>query len=155
MKVHEKVQGLTECSGSYYIACGNKIIKIDKSGKNLKEYKTGVANAYNVIATKEGCIVYSNCFGNTVNAITDWGDTVWQYTHPNMKEPRGLEIDSAGNIFVAAKLSNNIHVLSGAGVLIRIIDDIPRPSFIKLMAERSLCCVCSDEEVLKVYKLYK
>ena len=77
----------------------------------------------------------------------------WQYKNPRLKVPRGLEIDCVGNIFVAARGSDNIHVLSVAGSLIRIIEDVPKPVFIKLMEERRMCCVCSNYKVLKVYAM--
>ncbi|XP_056003406.1 uncharacterized protein LOC130049595 [Ostrea edulis] len=153
ININEHVYGITKHNGACYVACGSKIIKFDISGKNLKEYKAGGGRNINISATKDGHLVYSSWFLNTVTAITDQGDTVWQYKHLKMKEPRGLDVDSVGNIFVAARGSDNIHVLSGAGSLVRIIEDIPKPVFIKLMEERSMCCVCSGCKVLKIYKL--
>ncbi|XP_048750218.2 tripartite motif-containing protein 45-like [Ostrea edulis] len=152
VNINEYVFGITKHNGACYVACGNKILKIDMSGKKLKEYKVEWGTI-NISTTKHGHLVYSNPSLNTVTAITDQGDTVWQYKHIKMKEPRGLDIDSVGNIFVAATGSDNIHVLSGAGSLIRIIEDILQPVFIKLMEERSICCVCSNRKIMKVYKL--
>jgi DNA-binding beta-propeller fold protein YncE len=143
---------MAKCNGALYIACRDKIMKIDILGKIQREYKTE-GNNIKISATKDGHLVYSNYISHTVTAITDQADRVWQYTHPKMKEPYGLDVDSAGNIFIAAKTNNNIHVLSGAGALIRIMEDIPRPVFIKLMEERGVCCVCSDHKLMKVYKL--
>ncbi|XP_048765013.2 uncharacterized protein LOC125672841 [Ostrea edulis] len=153
ININETVYGITNCNGAFYIACGNKIIKIDMSGTKLLEYKIKGSDTVHISATNDGHLVYSNSSLNTVTAITDQGETIWQYEHLRMKEPSGLDVDSVGNIVVAARGSDNIHVLSGAGSLIRIIEDIPQPVFIKLMEERSLCCVCSDYKILKVYKL--
>ncbi|XP_056003393.1 uncharacterized protein LOC125662149 [Ostrea edulis] len=153
ININKTVYGITKLNGACYVGCGNKIIKLNLSGEKLKEYKVEGNYNIHISTTKDGHIVYSNCSLNTVTAITDQGDTVWQYKHIKMKVPRGLDVDSVGNIFVAARGSDNIHVLSGAGSLIRIIEDIPQPMFIKLMEERSICCVCSNREIMKVYKL--
>ncbi|XP_056003407.1 uncharacterized protein LOC130049596 [Ostrea edulis] len=152
ININEYVYGITKHNGACYVACGNKIIKIDMSGKKLKEYKVEWGTI-NISTTQHGHLVYSNHPRNRVTAITDQGDTVWQYTHLKMIEPHGLDVGYIGNIFVAARGSDNIHVLSGAGSLIRIIEDIPQPVFIKLMEERSMCCVCSGCKIMKVYKL--
>ncbi|XP_056003392.1 uncharacterized protein LOC130049585 [Ostrea edulis] len=153
VNINETVYGITQHNGVCYVACGNEIIKLNLSGKKLREYKVEGNYNIHISTTKDGHIVYSNCSLNTVTAITDQGDTVWQYKHIKMKVPRGLDVDSVGNIFVAARGSDNIHVLSGAGSLIRIIEDIPQPMFIKLMEERDICCVCSNRRIMKVYKL--
>ncbi|XP_048750364.2 tripartite motif-containing protein 45-like [Ostrea edulis] len=153
ININEDVYGIRKHNGACYVACGDKIIKIDMSGKMLREYKAeGINNIY-LIVTNDALLVYSNWALHTVTTITDQGDTVWQYKHLKLKEPHGLDVDSFGNIFVAATGSNNIHVLSGAGSLIRIIEDIPQPVFIKLMEERSMCCVCSNYKLMKVYKM--
>ncbi|XP_056003401.1 uncharacterized protein LOC130049592 [Ostrea edulis] len=153
ININETVYGITKLNEACYAACGSKIIKMDMSGKKLREYKAEGNNNIYLSATDDGHLVYSNWVCYTVTAITDQGDTVWQYKHLKMKNPRGLDVDSVGNIFVAATGSDNIHVLSGAGSLIRIIEDIPQPVFIKLMEERSMCCVCSNYKIMKVYRL--
>ncbi|XP_056003400.1 uncharacterized protein LOC130049591 [Ostrea edulis] len=153
ININEIVYGITKHNRACYAACGKKIIKIDMSGKKLREYELEGSSKFNISTTKDGHIVYSNCSLNTVTAITDQGDTLWQHKHLKMKDPRGLNVDSVGNIFVAARGSDNIHVLSGAGSLIRIIEDIPQPVFIKLMEERSMCCVCSNLKIIKVYNM--
>jgi hypothetical protein len=129
MKINAQVFGITKYNEVCYLACKDKIVEIDMAGKILRTYTVGGSCNLNITVTKDGHIVYSDCVFHTVTAMTDQGDRVWQYTHPSMKTPRGLEMDSVGNIFVAAETSDNIHVLSGEGDLIRIIEDIPRPFF--------------------------
>jgi hypothetical protein len=70
-----------------------------------------------------------------------------------MKQTRRIDVHSVGNIFVAATGSDNIHMLSGADALIRVIEDIPQPVFIRLMEKRGLCCVCSNFNSIKVYRI--
>jgi hypothetical protein len=151
---NNEVLGMAKCNGAWYVACRNKIIKIDTSGKIQREYQTE-GNNINISSTKDGHLVYTNYGSHTVTVITDKGDRMWQYTHHRMEKPYGLDVDSVGNIFSAATQSNNIHVLSRAGGLIRIIEDIPRPVFIKLMEKRGVCCVCSDYKLMNVYKLFQ
>jgi dephospho-CoA kinase len=153
-RLYEPVYGITICNGACYLACATRIKKIDiKSDEILREYSVEGQNSINICATKNGHLIYTNWVLNTVTAMTDQGDNLWQYKNPKMVTPRGLDVDLGDNIFVAAEISNNIHVLSGAGALIRILEDIPKPIFIKLMEDRRMCCVCSNRNVIKLYKL--
>ncbi|XP_062619403.1 probable E3 ubiquitin-protein ligase MID2 [Saccostrea cucullata] len=151
--MNESVYGISSLNGEFYIACVTKIIKTDVDGKKIKEYEAEGQNNICVVVTKDGLIIYSNWKLHLVTAITDQGDIAWTYENPNMREPRGLEKDSYGNILVAARSSNNIHVLSSAGELLKTFEGIPKPVFMKISEERNVCCVCSDYKIVKVYKM--
>ncbi|XP_062619833.1 uncharacterized protein LOC134281373 [Saccostrea cucullata] len=104
------VYGITHKNDAFFVACGDKIIKINKNGNILNEYKTGLRFVH-LLALNSVDLVYSNKEKNTVIAMNDNGNNLWEYKSSNLKEPYGLERDSAENIFVAGTESRNIHVL--------------------------------------------
>ncbi|XP_056003409.1 uncharacterized protein LOC130049597 [Ostrea edulis] len=142
--------GIAKKDAYLYCACNDKIVKINEYERLMKEYsvETGVKH---IVATKNH-IIYSNRKKHVVTAITDGGQTAWTYDSPHLKSPCGLDTDSDGNIYVAGKSSDNVHVLSGEGKLIRLFEDIPRPDFMKINKARNTCCVCSNRKHIKVYQ---
>ncbi|XP_062616146.1 uncharacterized protein LOC134277865 [Saccostrea cucullata] len=137
--------------GYFYLACDNKIIKNYKTGRQMKEYNTGYGVKYLISSGRR--IVYSNRNTNEVIALNDNIDSkIWTYTNPHLISPCGLDKDCVGNIYVAGKQSDNIHVLSSDGILIRLFEDIPRPDFMKINKDRNICCVCSNRRNIRVYE---
>ncbi|XP_062602020.1 uncharacterized protein LOC134263663 [Saccostrea cucullata] len=147
------VFGMDVWEGNFYAACLDKIVKMSSSGKLLKEYPTTSGSVVNVMILKNGQIVYSSWSDHTVASIDYEGNTIWTYKNPNIIFAYGLDKDSNENIFVAGKESNNIHVLSSTGVLLRVFDNIPKPVFMKVDRKSNICCVCSDWNKLKVFEM--
>ena len=136
--------GITSRDSNLYVTCGKKILKIDDK-QNVKELKVDCTCHYHIITTKSGLIVYSDSKRNVVVAMTDEGDSVWEYRSPNLKHPEGLDVDSCDQIYVAGMNSSNVHVLSNTGNLIRLIENIPRPKFFKINETSRNVCVCSTK----------
>lgn len=88
----------------------------------------------------------------TITAMTEDGRVVWKYQSPNLKRPHGLDTDSCENIYVAGSTSNNVHVLSNTGDLVRVIEGIPSPYFFKISEEERVACVCSKNNTIFVYR---
>ncbi|XP_061190738.1 uncharacterized protein LOC133198749 [Saccostrea echinata] len=109
--------GISGWKEDLYLACGSKIVKIDKFGNEIKKFDTAGSSAFHILVAKSGIIVYTDWKINKVRAISEQWDTAWDYTSPELKCPYGLESDSLGNIYVAGMHSNNIHVLSNSGKL--------------------------------------
>ncbi|XP_061190739.1 E3 ubiquitin-protein ligase Midline-1-like [Saccostrea echinata] len=148
-----KTVGISNWKDDFYVACGNKIVKIDNTGNKIKEFNTPGSHTFNVLCTKSGNIVYSDWKINKVSAITDQWEAVWDYSSPNLKCPYGLDSDSQGNIYVSGFHSHNIHVISNSGALIRIFQNLNCPLFLKIAKERNLCCVCSSYKTLTFYEM--
>ncbi|XP_061167815.1 uncharacterized protein LOC133176760 [Saccostrea echinata] len=154
IKMNMKIFGLSHMKGYFYGACGNKIVRFDNLGNIINELETSGQNAMNVITTDCGLIVYSDWKMDSVTAITEQGDTVWNYTSLDLKCPYGLEIDLLENMYVAGMHSNNIHVISSTGELVRLFQNIIKnPVFMKMNDERSMCCVCSNYETIKFFEM--
>ncbi|XP_061186925.1 uncharacterized protein LOC133195059 [Saccostrea echinata] len=124
-----------------YAACSSSIIKMDTEGNQLRIYPTSSGVHY-VAVTKNGHIVFSAYKGkHSVTAITDEGDNVWTYVHQCLRHPYGLHIDCDDIIYVAGTNSNNVHVLTSNGFLLRIIEDMPSPVFFIFNKDRNICCM--------------
>lgn len=78
------------------------------------------------------------------------GKKIYSYSHKNLSYPRGLDVNFAGNIFVAGKWSYNIHVLTPRAELLKIFD-VASPSFIRFK-ENSYVCLVGSANKTKVYE---
>ena len=148
------IYGITSRNSNLYVTCGKKILKIDDK-QNVKELKVDCTCHYHIITTKSGLIIYSDSGKNVIVALTDEGDSAWEYRSPNLKHPAGLDVDSCDQIYVAGMKSNNVHVLSDTGTLIRLIESISGPKFFKINETSRTVCVCSnrsDSDKIIVYK---
>ncbi|XP_061190729.1 E3 ubiquitin-protein ligase TRIM45-like, partial [Saccostrea echinata] len=152
IKLNIDVYGITCRNGVFYLACGDKIIKIDSSGERLKEYKTG-KRVVHLLGLNRVNLIYSNKEKHTVTAINEEGDALWEYKASNLKLPYGLERDSDDNIFVAGTESENIHILSYTGEAIRIFDCVQKPIFLAINKQMQVYYVCSEYKKIKVYEL--
>lgn len=153
INIKDTIYGITSLNEMLYIAGGNKIIKIDNMGQILQTYDLNGVNTDHIIATNSGLIVCSNWCLETVTAMRDEGQVVWEYKRSNLKDPQELETDSCENIYVAGTVSSNIHVLSSSGEMIRVIEDIPNPYFFKINEDEGIICVCSQKKKIIEYQI--
>lgn len=138
--------------GTVYVSCGSRIIKLDKTGQILRKYELNENTKRRIIGTTSGLIVYSECKLGTVSAMTEEDVFAWTYQRGNLIHPSDLDADLNDNIYVAGRYSNNIHVLSISGELIRLIENIHSPMFCKINSE-GVFCVCSEKKHINVYKI--
>lgn len=146
------INGISCWEENIYVACGNQILKINRMGQIVQKYVVNGRNIIHITTTTSGLIVYSDWKLETVTAINDEGCKVWKYQACNLKHPRELDVDSNDNIYIAGSKSNNIHVLSSSGKLIRVIENIPNPTFCKINEYEGIMCVCSGNETIKLYQ---
>lgn len=77
----------------------------------------------------------------------------WVYENQKLVSPLSVDKNDIDNLFVSGSGSNNIYILSFNGKLVKIIEDIPCPAFIKMLEETSMCCVGSRWENIKIYEI--
>ena len=142
--------GLTSWKDSLYVACSDKIHKMDLDGNVLRTYPT-VAGVRHVVATDCG-LVFSNKHDDIVRAINDNGDALWTYKRSNLRKPQGVSKDSLNNIYVSSFGNHSVHVLTLKGILQQIFENIPNPVFFELIEERNVAVVCSNYEKIILYK---
>lgn len=147
------IMGIACWEDNLYGACGNQILKLNRMGEILQKYDVNGRNVLHITATKNGLIVYSDWKLETVTAINDNGFEVWKYQTGDLKQPIELDVDSSDNIYIAGSTSNNLHVLSSSGKRIRVIENIPTPSFCKVNEDERIICVCSGTRNIKLYQL--
>ena len=143
--------GLTSWKDSLYVACSDKIHKMDLDGNVLRTYPT-LAGVRHVVATDCGLLVFSNIHDDIVRAINDNGDALWSYQRSNLRKPKGVSKDSLNNIYVSSFSNHSVHVLTSKGILQQVFENIPNPIFFELIEERNVAVVCSDYEKIILYK---
>lgn len=142
---------ITQLLHYLYVACNDKIIKINHFGRQFATFDTGPSVKH--ITSTSSNIIYSNRRTNEVVAIDGQGTTVWRYSSPGLLSPCGLSVDGDDNIYVAGKESDNVHVLTRDGHFVRVFEDITRPDFMKVDKERKMCFVGSMRKYIKVYEM--
>ncbi|XP_062579596.1 E3 ubiquitin/ISG15 ligase TRIM25-like [Saccostrea cucullata] len=147
-----RLHGLAIGDDYLYIACQSAILKYDKEGNFIHKYPVEGCSLY-VTVTDRGHIVYSSVSTNTVTAMDEEGEIIWKYTSPDLVSTRGVDQDEGGKIYVAGRGSNNVHVLSGDGTFLGIIEDIPRPIFMKAKKGSNIFCVSSDWKFVRTYQM--
>lgn len=133
------------------------ILRVNKNGLGSVKviYQTHGKGLRYLTALADGILVCSNFNDNSVIAINELGNQIWTYMHKELKGSYGLDKDCHGNIYVAGKKSDNIHILSGEGTLLRIIGDIINPVFIKLINDSFTCFVVCQSKSVSHLKLYE
>lgn len=145
--------GISRWKECLYIACVNAIMKYSLEGQFIQRYPVEPRTCY-INVTNTGHIVYiSKNTTDTVNCIDESGNVKWKYNNPKLRKPYNVEKDKFDNLYVCGSDSNNIHILSFNGSLIRIIEDIPCPAFVKLLEDFNMYCVCSSFKHIKVYEI--
>ncbi|XP_062621298.1 E3 ubiquitin-protein ligase TRIM8-like [Saccostrea cucullata] len=148
-----KLFGISVWKGVLYVACITAILKYDMQGNFIHSYPVEKI-VLNVAVTDNGHIVFSNINTNDVTAIDNQGNQLWKYSSPKLKEPRGVDKDKMNNIYIAGHNSDNVHIMSSNGTLIRIVENIPKPAFMKVKEGSNICCVCSHFKNFRVYEIY-
>lgn len=143
------VFSLAISSGFLYAACSNFIVKCDLDGHFVKRYKVE-ERTMSVAVSKLDELISTSCHTNKVTIMNDSGEKLHSYFHKNLKYPYGLDINYSGNIFVAGKDSNNIHVLTPKAELLKIFN-IASPRCIKFKENSNVFFVGSMKST-KVYE---
>ncbi|XP_061185919.1 tripartite motif-containing protein 5-like [Saccostrea echinata] len=147
----EACLGIAKFQENIYVTRPTSIIKLDKQGNILKTYPTRKWT-YSVTVTDIGNIIHCHYGGNSVSAMRDDGNTLWVYKHPKLIGPVCVSVDFLDNIYVAGEQSNNVHILSPKGRLLRIIPDIPKPFCIKFKEGSLTFFVVTNGNCVKVYE---
>lgn len=128
--------------GFLFVACATAILKHSLEGRFIHKYPVTSRVLY-VTVIGLGHIVNSNIETKTVTCMDELGQMQWEYKNPKLVSPYSLDKDESDNLYVCGSNRNNIHILFSNDKLINIIEDIPRPAFIKMFKGNDMCCVCS------------
>lgn len=135
-----------------FVACQTAILKYNIHGRFIHEYPVDF-NTLFVTVTSSGNIVFTNSKLNCVASMNASGNQLWKYMNTKLRLPHSVDKDGMDNLYVASTDTNSIHILSCDGSLIRIIEDIPKPIFMKVQESNRTCCVCSKFGRIQVYEM--
>ncbi|XP_076089607.1 uncharacterized protein LOC143059895 isoform X2 [Mytilus galloprovincialis] len=107
--------GLSFYNNSLAVGLSNEEIRIiDLKGNTLKSIQVkSTSNLWNLVYCNDR-VIYRDYNGNAVYCYDESGKQIWQYTQ-DLKGPRGLCIDTYGNIIVADYYSGKIVLISKDG----------------------------------------
>lgn len=133
------------------------ILKLNKHGKGFTEsiYQIQSRGLRYLTNIEDGMLICSNFTDNSVIALGGSGNGIWSFKHSELKGPYGLDKDLQNNIYVAGKKSNNIHILSREGSLLRILRNITNPVGIKFKAFSFTCFVVCQSNSSSQVMLYQ
>nr|XP_022331924.1 uncharacterized protein LOC111129749 [Crassostrea virginica] len=110
-----------------------------------------LSNTDDVALDNEDNVIYSSFSMHTVRKQDKAGNMLFSYTHAKLKLPYGLAVNRNGEIFVGGHHSNNIHILSRNGELLRILEGIEKPTWVKFQSDTNRLFV-KESSNLKVYQ---
>lgn len=123
-KTNGRCYGISYMDGYIVVACMSKleIWRIDEDYNLMFErsiFTKGDHVTYVRAADNRIYYTDSSDKGNVVCTTLD-GTDIFVYNHHNLRMPMGVIVDNLGNIYVAGYYSNNVHVISPEGVLMKV-----------------------------------
>ncbi|XP_063408940.1 uncharacterized protein LOC134692418 [Mytilus trossulus] len=123
---------ITSSNENVWIDQNFGISKIDiANGKTMKEIPLEFS-IEEMCLSPSGEIYLSECLGHNIYRVTSQGDVLLFYEHPDLKHAVGITVDNNYDVYVAGKMSHNIHKISNSGLSSRIIlsgkDGISQPT---------------------------
>lgn len=152
MQDNLKPYGVSSWNGFLFVACESAILKYSLEGQFIHKYPVESRTIY-VTVTGQGHIVYSKMTTNSVTCMDETGQVQWEYKNPKLICPYSVDRDESDNLYVCGFQSNNIHILSSNGKLMKVIEDITCPAFIKTFKDVDMCCVCCNWKNIKIYQI--
>ena len=117
-----------------------------------KQTHNNISNTDDVAFDDEGNVIYSSYSQNKVRKQDMAGNILFSYTHEKLEKPFGLAVNIYGEIFVGGFASNNIHILSRSGQLLRILEGVRKPKWIKFQNDTNRLFVIDSDCNLKVFQ---
>ena len=123
-KTNGKCYGISYMDGYIIVACLTKleIWRMDEDYNLMFERNLltkGDHVFYVCAADNRICYTDSADKGSVVCTTLD-GTDIFAYSHHSLRMPMGIVVDHTGSLYVAGYYSNNIHVISPEGVLMKI-----------------------------------
>ncbi|CAG2227691.1 unnamed protein product [Mytilus edulis] len=141
--------GLSFSNNSLAVGLSDDEIRIiDLEGNTLKSIQVESESLLNNLVYCNDRVIYSDYDGKAVYCVDESGKQIWRYTQ-DLSEPKGLCIDTYGNIIVVDYESNRIIVISKDGqdskVLISEEDGLKCPKCICFKHNESSGFICDED----------
>ncbi|XP_056006885.1 tripartite motif-containing protein 3-like [Ostrea edulis] len=123
VQVDSKCYGISTFGNT--IAIGNRdSVEIFDSRFQKVRYSNNLSHTDDVAVDDEENVIYSSHDESTVRKVDRKGNILFTYSHEELKKPFGLTVDRVGNIYVNGFKSNNVHILSRSGEVVRILNGV-------------------------------
>ena len=138
--------------GNYFIGSENKVTVYHSSYQYERDIEAEETVGY-METRYDGALCYTCYDGFKMHCITADGNSVFEYTHEDLKGTGGINVDKDGNIYVCGFHSKNIHQLKSDGTLNRIMFELPNcPYGLAFNKDYSKAVIVCSEGIL-VYEL--
>ncbi|CAG2187127.1 unnamed protein product [Mytilus edulis] len=149
VKLKNSCRGMSYSDRKIYVVVSFVgIVVLDMEGTILNTIKCDI-NVFN-IATTDDRIYYTVAYLNTVECRTTAGNNIWNFKDKSLYSPGGIATDSAQNLFVVGKESNNLMTLQDDGNVSKTLlikaDGLNKPSRLYYNKEMNILLVCNKND---------
>uniref|UniRef100_K1R1I6 Uncharacterized protein n=1 Tax=Magallana gigas TaxID=29159 RepID=K1R1I6_MAGGI len=142
-------------SGNTTVIGTYKSVEIFDEGFDVtrrRTLSTGRSYIYGVVIDDENNVICCSYSQHVVKKLDLQGNILFTYNHEKLKHPYGVTTDNNGNIFINGFSSNNIHMLSRDGKLLRIVEGITNPMCIKFQNDTHRFFIGNYKGNIKVFE---
>lgn len=151
MDVSCKCSGIAKRQNRYLIATRDSIEEFSPDFTHLESRLKDISD--DIAVDGDGCVIFGH-YGNAMltkeNPDRNY-KVMFTYKHKNLESLYGLAIDNNGFIFVNGKESENIHVLSEDGQLLKLLD-VDSPICIKFEKNSQRFFVANEKGTVKIFE---
>lgn len=115
--------GISTFGNTIAIGTRDSVQTFDSNFQRVR-YSNDLSYTDDVAVDDEESVIYSSYSTSTVRKVDRKGNILFTYSHKELKKPCGLTVDRVGNIYVIGKYSNNVHILSRSGEVVRILNGV-------------------------------
>ena len=150
--INSPVTGITNINGKFLVI-GQSQLSMLNSDFELLERTDVDGDSDDITTDLHGNTIYSCYDKDTVTKKDRKNKIQFVYQHPNLSGPNGSAVDPNGNIYVCGLVNDNIHVISGDGKLLKILDGFPSPQFIAFQGNSFRFFVVQNKSCVKICEL--
>lgn len=143
-------RGIAKWQDKYLIGTRGKIEEYSTDLAYLTSRSLNITD--DIAVDNDGCIVYGNFNNSTIIKEDINHEVIFTYKHKKLVKTCGVAFDNHGFIFVNGRQSNNIHILSADGNLLKIID-INEPQCIKFEKNSQRMFVVNSKGIVKIFQI--
>ena len=107
---------VVQCKGGLGY-CEKVYFREDNSGRKFKSFQ------FMAVDERRGHVIQPCTIDSTVYCFDLVGNSVFHYKNDGLQAPRGVTLDSEGNIYICDTQQNMIHIVSAEGIAITIIKE--------------------------------
>lgn len=151
VKLKCECRGISKWNDRYMIGTHRSIEEFSLSFHHIRSRSVDITD--DIVVDPKGNIIYAANGNGTVTKEDKDNNVVFTYTHAKLREPYGLALHEHGTIFVNGNDSNNIHILSEDGELLRTLG-FQNPTCIKFEKDCWRFFVVSGTRIVNIFEIW-